>query len=353
MLITELRQVTPKLLTAIFRANGFLSEREVVTKVQIEDSTESGVAQHHRASLRYADFQTQRHAPERIFIKLNKSSQQMPLAEREVTFYNEVMPPMLKRHTLEALRLPRCYDAYYDDIAGGSHILLQDLGKEFRPHSKPQPPTQRHQEQIMDSLALFHAFWWEHDKLGELGTLPTEESLAENQARYQERFEAFYAFAGEKLNPVLMDALQQVVSKTPDKRRERLLAGQGLTLVHRDLHPGNFLYSHKDTRIMDWQSWRVDTATDDLAYMMAFYWPEPLRRFHEQNLLRRYHDALLRNGVQNYSWDDLQYDYRASIARALSFLLVAWKPERHQHDWKRIETGLNAFLKLDGREIYS
>ena len=69
-------------------------------------------------------------------------------------------------------------------------------------------------------------------------------------------------------------------------------------------------------------------------------------------MLRRYHDVLLHNGVQNYSWDELQYDYRASIARALSFLLVAWKPEQHQQDWKRIETGLNAFLKLDGLAIY-
>ncbi|MCA9913347.1 MAG: hypothetical protein KC496_08350, partial [Anaerolineae bacterium] len=65
MLITDLRHVTPKLLTAIFRANGFLSERELVTKVQVEDSSASGVAQHHRLSLRYKDFQTHRHAPER------------------------------------------------------------------------------------------------------------------------------------------------------------------------------------------------------------------------------------------------------------------------------------------------
>ncbi len=350
MLISDPKQVTPTVLTAVFRANGFLSERERVTRAQHQGSGDSG----ERFSLRYADFRTQRQAPDRIFVKLTPGGGEGALAEREVTFYNRVLPPMLERHQRADLRIPRCFDAYYDEDTGAAHILLEDLGADFRPHSKPEPPTQRHREQVIDSLAVFHAFWWEHDDLGTLSERPTEATLAQNQERYQQKFAELDAFAGERLNPLHRDLLQQIVQRTPAKRHERLLAGQGLTLVHRDLHPGNFLYSHKDLRILDWQSWRADPATDDLAYMIACFWPEPLRRFHEEKLLRRYHEGLRRAGVTGYTWDDLQYDYRASIARAICFLLAAWTPEKHPTPyWKRIENALNAFDKLDGLRIYA
>jgi hypothetical protein len=43
-------------------------------------------------------------------------------------------------------------------------------------------------------------------------------------------------------------------------------------------------------------AWRVDVATDDLAYMMALHWfPDHRRRF-ERHLLDHYHTALIANG---------------------------------------------------------
>lgn len=353
MLISDVNQVSPQLLTAVFRTSGLISERERVTTAQLETSSASGVAQHYIFSLRYADYRTQRHAPDRIFLKLTPGGDAMPLAQREVTFYDEVVPKMLGHYRMEQLRLPQVYDAYYDETAQRAHLILEDLGSAFRPHSKPEPPTQRHREQVIDSLALLHAFWWEHADLPQYAQMPTEAELDAYEERYRQKFAELDSFAGEKINPRHRDLIQQITRRTPPKRRERVLAGNGVTLVHRDLHPGNFLYSHQDTRIIDWQSWRADTATDDLAYMMACFWPEPLLRFHQEKLLRRYHDALLRAGVSGYSWDDLQYDYRASIARAISFLVAAWTPEKHMTPyWKRIENAANAFDKLDGLRIY-
>jgi hypothetical protein len=59
--------------------------------------------------------------------------------------------------------------------------------------------------------------------------------------------------------------------------------------------------------------WRVDTATDDLAYMMALQWFPEYRYRNERHLLDRYHAALLARGVVGYDRGVLEDDYRLSV----------------------------------------
>jgi hypothetical protein len=67
-----------------------------------------------------------------------------------------------------------------------------------------------------------------------------------------------------------------------------------------------------DVRLFDWDSWRIDTATDDLAYMMAMHWYPDRRQRLERSLLDRYHAALVANGVCGYDRSALDEDYRLS-----------------------------------------
>ena len=68
-----------------------------------------------------------------------------------------------------------------------------------------------------------------------------------------------------------------VASAWPRRRRDRVIRAQGVTIVHRDPHPLNLLYpldsASRSVKLIDWQSWRVDTGTDDLDYLMAFHYP--------------------------------------------------------------------------------
>ena len=68
----------------------------------------------------------------------------------------------------------------------------------------------------------------------------------------------------------------------------------------------------------DWDAWRVDVATDDLAYMMAVHWYPERRRRLERECLRRYHAALTRAGVRGYDFDGLWRDYRESVLSQLT-----------------------------------
>jgi hypothetical protein len=102
-------------------------------------------------------------------------------------------------------------------------------------------------------------------------------------------------------------------------------------------------------KLIDWQSWRVDTGTDDLAYWMACHWPLEQRVLLERDLLKRYHQRLIELGVKKYDWADCLYDYRASVIRCLFFLMVAWSPAQWGAGvwWGRVQKGIAAFKAWD------
>jgi len=68
-----------------------------------------------------------------------------------------------------------------------------------------------------------------------------------------------------------------------------------------------------DVRLFDWEGWRVDVATDDLAYMIALHWLPDHRRRHERDLLDCYYAELLAHGVTGYDRRALDDDYRLSV----------------------------------------
>ncbi|MDQ7026963.1 MAG: aminoglycoside phosphotransferase family protein [Anaerolineae bacterium] len=354
MLITTIKILKPALLTALMRANDILGEREAVEIIRQLGQGESNTSFYYHLSLQYKNYQTQRHAPDKVFVKLTKPNQPPEFIQREVDFYNKILPALLRKNKIQDLCLTACYDAYFDDITGQSHVILDDVSKDYVPSKEKHPPTQRHREQIIDALARIHAQWWEHPILDTIADMPSEEKIAANLQTYQEKFATLMNFPGSRyMSARHKEILKTVAEKIPPHRKERLINGQGITIVHRDLHPGNLLYSHRDSRIIDWQSWRIDTATDDLAYMMACFWPQHLREFQENNILRRYYNSLLRLGVEGYSWEDLQYDYVASIAHCIGFLLAAWSQDKHVRGyWQRAESALDAFDKLNGMSIF-
>ena len=82
-------------------------------------------------------------------------------------------------------------------------------------------------------------------------------------------------------------------------------------------HPWNFFLPRPGigagVRLIDWEDWGIDTATDDLAYMMAMLWYPDRRDRMERPLLDLYHAALLAHGVSGYDRQALHDDYRLSV----------------------------------------
>lgn len=218
---------------------------------------------------------------------------------------------MVSNHPGRRWPFLHCYEAVYSPETGRSYLLLEELSETHLTQMELMPPSQKHRRQVIEAYALFHAYWWEHPRLGQdIGQRLDEAAIDEFLSSAQKKLAHFVDFAGQHLTEAQHTILKRVVTAWPARRRERIVQGKGLTLVHRDPHPRNFLYPRDPetggVKLIDWQSWRIDTGTDDLAYY--------------------YHEQLVALEVKNYGWEACWYDYRASIIRCLFFLMVAWSP---------------------------
>lgn len=349
MLITDEKQLTATTLTAILRQNGYLTDTESVKGLRKLSTSSTHTSRVHRFTVQYADARSMRKAPIAIFLKLIPST--ISFAEHEVKFYTHVAPRMANRFSAKELPLPLCYDAHYDPKTGGAHLLLDDIAEKYHPAKDGMPPTERHTLMVLEGLARFHAYWWENPALGDVADMPTEASIAANEAKYRAVYDNFLAEMQYNL-PVRHRQILDVLVEQGDapERRRRLIAGERVTLVHRDTNPNNIMYAFDGVKLVDWQSWRADAGTD----FIACHFSSQVRRLKEKPMLERYFNTLTRNRVEGYRWDDLWDDYRASIARCILFLLAAWTPQRGRVWWQaKAELALNAFDELDGLALYN
>lgn len=352
--LTSIEEATPEWLTALFRQKEILHKGRV-SDVQIEGTISTNVSQAYFLQLTYAD--ATGHAPARLFVKIPNPDPRRP-ADKEVEFYTRVAPEMLRHSNNRQQLFPTCYDVGYAPATNQSHLLLEDLSATHFTHQGLMPPDIQLCESVIDAYGYLHAWWWEHAWLDQrFGGFLTEEVYHQFLAIAQAKQAEFAQAVGDAANADHRLALEAIASAWPAHRRQRVMAGVGVTLVHRDPHPRNFLYPFdREThgvKLIDWQSWRVDTGTDDLAYLMACHWPPVEVAELKQELLKRYHAQLIEHGVGQYSWHDCWYDYRASVIRCLFFLLVAWSPAQWAGGvwWQRVQRGLATFERLQCADL--
>jgi len=288
-----------------------------------------------------------RDAPARLLLKATRGGLDASLqsvGEREVAFYRKAAPLM------PGGPLPRCYDAEYS--SGRFHLLLEDLSETHMLVTEwPLPPSVEACERIVDTWAIFHAFWWRHPSLGrEVGTFLDEAAMAKITAEYRGRYERFAETLADRLWPEARVVYARVFDAwgrlyTPG----RLYAAP--TLAHGDAHVWNLL-SPRDgaasgIRLIDWDAWRIGRGAADLAYMMAVHWYPERRARLEARLIERYHAGLLAHGVTAYSLDRLWEDYRLSVIGLLS--IPVWQQFSGFHPsiwWPHLHRVLAAFEDL-------
>jgi Ecdysteroid kinase-like family len=119
---------------------------------------------------------------------------------------------------------------------------------------------------------------------------------------------------GDRLSRERRDLFERVLHAAP-RLLARYHSHRNVTIVQGDAHVWNSFLPRNggdDVRLFDWDLWRIDVASDDLAYMMAMHWYPDLRRRIERPLLDRYHAALVAHGVRGYDRRALDDDYRLS-----------------------------------------
>ncbi|WP_051471201.1 phosphotransferase [Patulibacter minatonensis] len=92
-------------------------------------------------------------------------------------------------------------------------------------------------------------------------------------------------------------------------------------LWHSDLRGDNLLFDADDGKIpvalLDWQGVGYGQGTIDVAYFLGTSLTTEVRRASERDLLRLYHEALVANGVSDYSAEEAWDDYRVHAIHPL------------------------------------
>jgi hypothetical protein len=167
---------------------------------------------------------------------------------------------------------------------------------------------------MVRARARFQAEWWDDARLGtSIGSwLPAGDSQLETFAAAVGRF---VESVGDRLSPQRRELYQRLLDNGR-KLNERYHSHRNMTIVQGDAHFWNCFIPKDgsgDVRFFDWDCWRIDAGTDDLAYMIAMHWYPDRRTLFERRLLDCYHETLVAHGVKEYSRQALDSDYRLSV----------------------------------------
>jgi Ecdysteroid kinase-like family len=345
------RAITADHLTDALRRSGALG-RVRVREVVVESSRPTVLSRIIRLRLAYDDNATD--APRSVILKTGppqRAGGGWYAGRQEVAFYTQVAV------ATPADLIPRCFDAHWDEETNEWHLVLEDLtDSHAAPTAWPLPPSMAQCESILQTWARFHAAWWDEPRLGvAVGTRPDGGTIDRYRQDFADRFARFVDRFGEHLPTERRALYERLIEAAPGLLAQRWSC-RNVTITHGDAHFWNVLLprSGGDVRLFDWDSWRIDVGTSDLAYMMAMHWYPDRRHRVERLLLDRYHAALLAHGVQSYERQALADDYRLSVlwlTRRPVFQASVDIPPRIW--WNNLERILLAVDDLDCRDLLS
>ena len=327
--ITDIEQLTPEWLTCIFKNKGYLSQGKV-TKIILDHSEVTITSNMHFLKVKFSnDAQTEPSIPH-IVVKFPKPVVKI-LGTHEAKFYSIIA------ETMNQGTIPTCYDAVFSEESGWSHIILEDLSKTHLGICD-YPPTKRYCEKAIDCLAEIHAFWWDHPKLKELSKHSyvlytfkensfTEEVIFKWFNTQKRTLSRFLEFLGDGISNNRKELIKSVFSLYPQVAYERIKK-ENITIIHGDSHILNFFYPKDITnqkskaKLFDWQTWGIGVGCQDLAYMIGLFFYPDYRHLMEIDIIKRYHNELLKLGIKDYSWDDCWYDYK--LWALLNLYRIIW-----------------------------
>jgi hypothetical protein len=236
--------------------------------------------------------------------------------EHEIRFYEEIAPTI-------SVRTPKRYFSAIDQAAGAYVLLLEDMaparcGDQIASCSIDEARI------ALSEIAKLHAAWWNSPVLRQTNWIPTLDNSGPRvllQAMYQQGWPVFVERYGTQLSPELFELGErfgrQFVSLGD------ALTEQPLTLVHTDFRLDNMFFGDEGCpfALVDWQLVQEGLAMTDVTYFLAGNFAPDVRRQHQEDLVRTYHRALVREGVSNYEFEQCWEDYRR--AALLLFIFVA------------------------------
>ena len=322
-LVSGPEEVTAEWLTAALRGSGALTTAEVVG-FTAEPIGTGQVGHNVRFTLSYD--RDEPAAPRTVVAKFpspDETSRATGVAigtyDKEARFYDQLAG-------LVDIHVPRCHLVLHDEDAHLSTLLFEDLAPAVQ-GDQIAGCTVEEAALAIDELAALHAPLWDSDRLGGIGWLqrPSVESGQFVEAFYSSLWPGFLDRYGDRIGPEVRD-LGERFGRGLARWAARRVDGPH-TVVHGDFRLDNLLFGEGEggttVTTVDWQTVAIGIGTDDVAYLIGAGLLPDVRRAHEEELVRRYHDALLARGVDGYSWSVCWEDYRRFSLSGLQMAVVA------------------------------
>jgi len=297
--------------------------------------------------------------------------------ENEVRFYNE-----LAQHT--KVRRPHCYFADLEaeprsaaiatrmlkalpeqvtlwllnrlaTAAGKSDrrfiVLMEDLG-DARIGDQVAGATVEEAGIALELLAEFHAAFWESPLLASSWIVRQDETPLVVHGLYERAYATFEERFRDRIDEATRPVLDWVTANGPELLRR--VGGGTLTLVHGDYRMDNLVFydgAQPPIGMLDFQGVSAGHPLTDVAYFLRPNLNPDHADTTEDDLLRRYHDALIRNGVANYGWEALQRDYELAQLWVLhrGVILIGTLDLSHERGVQIIDRAIERALRFASR----
>jgi hypothetical protein len=315
---TTTSEITAEWMTEALRASGTIGPTTSVASVTL-DPAAAGVGfmgEVGKVGVRYDG--DARGAPTSIIAKFPTHSPEIAtmmhptrIYEREHRFYRELAAQ-------SPLRTPAVYHItceIADTPDAERYMLLMEdisaltLGNQVAGVSVDQARV------ALEGLGAHHARFWNGRGLEHIDFIP-EINGPLNQAGasiYEASLPGFMDAFGDAIKPELTEFVAGYAGLRGGIIDE--LAAMPRTLVHFDFRADNLFFGDDGTvAVVDWQAISIGGGVADVGYFLSQNMNTDDRRAHEADLLRVYHDALVANGVDDYTDEQLRADYRVGIA---------------------------------------
>lgn len=238
-------------------------------------------------------------------------------AGAEALFYDRI------RDSLE-IGAPAGYHGAWDPRSCRSMILIEDIvrtrGATFG--NSATHVNRAEAESMVDEMAAYHGALWEDPRLDRDWTplLDTESWQRNYNAKtgFDVGAVAAFRFAPDEIPGALHDRKGEV--RAALMRSLAINARGPRTLLHQDVHPGNWFRSPAGTlHLYDWQAIAKGNWALDVAYALSAGLDVEDRRNWERELLARYLDALAAAGGKPPSFDEAWLAYRQQMFHGLIF----------------------------------
>ncbi len=231
---------------------------------------------------------------------------------RELGFYEDCAKTA-------GVKTPTIYCQHFDAQNQHFVMVMEDLAPAV-PTDQVVGNTLEQSEQVMLAFADLHGKWWNSLDLKQMAwtapithVTPIKESLIQLEASIQdaERTGRFDAYPNMKR---LQPRLPPLFAMEPPQP-------EPYTLVHGDLRSDNIFFSPEspsdEPTIIDWQTAGIGQPMTDIARWLTQSIDIDLRRQHETDLLKLYHERLIANGVENYSYQKMLQEYEINLVVTL------------------------------------